>query len=272
MCATRAQPPARRHRHFRARRQPHRGHAAAPRHDRRAVHDQARGAVRLKLVFFDPFRQWDDVAEALRAYPGIEFAHPADNAGARRGARRRGGAGDRQPQLPRGDRGNRSATTARRCAGSSSRPRAPTTPSSMACPRESVVTNMAGLRAFSVAEQAFALMLGLVRKIRPATEARGRTRPGRATHLIPVADNLAGKHLHHHRAGRDWPGRRAQGQGVRHAGDRCDPLREPVPHVDRIRPREELVEACAEADIVLMAALYEDGTDRLLSRPRPSRR
>jgi D-2-hydroxyacid dehydrogenase (NADP+) len=40
----------------------------------------------------------------------------------------------------------------------------------------------------------------------------------------------------------------------------------PLPHVDRIRPREELVEACAEADIVLMAALYEDGADRLLSR------
>ena len=33
---------------FRARRQPHRGDAAAPRHDRRAVHDQARRTVRLR--------------------------------------------------------------------------------------------------------------------------------------------------------------------------------------------------------------------------------
>jgi hypothetical protein len=34
----------------------------------------------LKVVFFDPFHQWDDVAAALRAFPDIEFAHPADTA------------------------------------------------------------------------------------------------------------------------------------------------------------------------------------------------
>ena len=45
MCA-RGHAAGRRHRPFRARRQPHRGDAAAARHDRRAVHDQARRAVR----------------------------------------------------------------------------------------------------------------------------------------------------------------------------------------------------------------------------------
>lgn len=40
----------------------------------------------------------------------------------------------------------------------------------------------------------------------------------------------------------------------------------PMPNVDRIRSRAELVAACAEADIVLMAALYEADADRLLSR------
>ena len=39
-----------------------------------------------------------------------------------------------------------------------------------------------------------------------------------------------------------------------------------MPNVDRIRPRAELVAACAEADIVLMAALYEDGAEKLLGR------
>src|SRR5262252_8197042 len=38
----------RRERYFGARRQPHRGHAAAARHDGRAVHDAAGGAVRLR--------------------------------------------------------------------------------------------------------------------------------------------------------------------------------------------------------------------------------
>ena len=128
-----------------------------------------------------------------------------------------------------------------------------------------IVTNMAGLRAFSVAEQAFMLMLGLVRKIR-ATEAARRREDWVRDALIPVADNLAGKHLVIIGLGaigqeiaRMAKAFNMQVTGVSRAG-------KALPYVDRIRPRADLIAACAEADMVLVAALYEDGADKLLSR------
>jgi len=218
----------------------------------------------LKVVFFDPFRQWDEVADALRAYPGIAFVHPADNAalaGALAGAE----------VLVTGNRSYLSETAAViRANGSSLRWIQFTTSGTdnafkHGLPAGIVVTNMAGLRAFSVAEQAFALMLGLVRKLRASEEARRREAWVRDD-LIPVADNLAGKHL-------VIIGLGAIGEDVARKAKAFDMQvtavtrsSRSVPHVDRVRPRGELVDACAEADIVLMAALYEEGADRLLSR------
>jgi phosphoglycerate dehydrogenase-like enzyme len=218
----------------------------------------------LKVVFFDPFRQWDEVADALRAYPGIDFVHPADNpalAEALAGAQ----------VLVTGNRSYVADTAATiRDNGKSLRWIQFTTSGTdnafkHGMPSGVVVTNMAGLRAFAVAEQAFALMLALVRKLRATEAARGREAWVRDD-LIPVADNLAGKHLL-------IIGLGAIGQEIARKAKAFDMQvtavtrsAKPLPHVDRIRPREELVEACAEADIVLMAALYEDGADRLLSR------
>ena len=148
----------------------------------------------MKLVFFDPFRQWDDVATALRAFSGIEFVHPPDNAGlaaALAGAevlvtgnrsyvaetaamireQRHGAALDpvhdlrhRQRYQARSAVGRRASPTWRGCAPSPS----PSRPS----------------RSCS----------GLVRKIRETEAARQHEDWARDA-LIPVADNLAGKHL-----------------------------------------------------------------------------
>jgi phosphoglycerate dehydrogenase-like enzyme len=147
----------------------------------------------LKVVFFDPFRQWDDVAVALRAFPGIEFAHPADSAAL---AAALGGT----EVLVTGNRSYPAETAATvRKHGTALRWIQFTTSGTdnafrHGLPSSIRVTNIAGLRAFSVAEQAFTLMLGLVRKVRETEEARRREAWVR-DELIPVADNLAGKHL-----------------------------------------------------------------------------
>jgi phosphoglycerate dehydrogenase-like enzyme len=218
----------------------------------------------LKLVFFDPFRQWDDVAAALRAFAGIELAYPGDNdslAAALAGAE----------VLVTGNRSYLAETAAViRANGAALRWIQFTTSGTdnalkHGLPSGICVTNMAGLRAFSVAEQAFALMLGLVRKI-GATEAARRDQRWDRDALIPFADNLAGKHL-------VIIGLGAIGQEIARKAKAFDMQvtavtrsRNPVAHVDQIRPRDQLNTACAEADIVLMAALYENGADRLLSR------
>ena len=218
----------------------------------------------MKLVFFDPFRQWDDVAAALRAHAGIEFVQPADNTSL---AAALGGA----EVLVTGNRSYLAETAAViREQGTALRWIQFTTSGTdnatkHGLPSGVCVTNMAGLRAFSVAEQAFALMLGLVRKIRASEAARQRADWARDA-LIPVVDNLAGKHL-------VILGLGAIGQEVARKAKAFDMQvtavtrsHEAVPNVDRIRSREELISACAEGDIVLMAALYGDDTDKLLSR------
>ena len=218
----------------------------------------------MKVVFFDPFRQWDAVAAALREFPDIEFSHPADDAAlapALTGAQ----------VLVTGNRSYVAETAAiirqygtalrwiQFMTSGTDRAFANGLPSGI------VVTNMAGLRAFSVAEQAFALMLGLVRRIREAEAARLRKDWARDA-LIPLADNLAGKHL-------VVIGLGAIGQEIARKAKAFDMQvtgisrsNKPLPNVDRVRPRAELVAACAEADMVLMAALSEDGADKLLSR------
>jgi phosphoglycerate dehydrogenase-like enzyme len=219
----------------------------------------------VKVVFFDPFRQWDDVAAALREFSGIEYAHPVDAsalASALTGAQ----------VLVTGNRSYDAETAAViRTHGSTLRWIQFTTSGTdkaftHGLPSGIAVTNMAGLRAFSVAEQAFALMLGLVRRMREAEAARLRQDWARDA-LIPLADNLAGKHL-------VLIGLGAIGQEIARKAKAFDMQvtgisrsSKPLPNVDRIRARAELVAACAEADIVLMAALYEDGADKLLGRP-----
>ena len=218
----------------------------------------------MKVVFFDPFRQWDDVAAALREFPGVEYAHPTDAAAL-------APALDGAQVLVTGNRSYEAETAAVvRAHGTALRWIQFTTSGTdkaftHGLPSGIAVTNMAGLRAFSVAEQAFALMLGLVRRIPEAEAARLRQDWARDA-LIPLADNLAGKHL-------VIIGLGAIGQEIARKAKAFDMQvtgisrsSRPLPNVDRVRPRADLVAACAEADVVLMAALYEDGADKLLGR------
>jgi phosphoglycerate dehydrogenase-like enzyme len=217
----------------------------------------------VKVVFFDPFRQWDDVAEALRKFPDIEFVHPPDK-------NVLGEALQGAELLVTGNRGYVADVAATiRQSGTALRWIQFTTSGTdkafaNGLPSGLVVTNVAGLRAFSVAEQAFALMLGLVRRVRESEAARSRESWARDD-LIPLVDNLSGKHL-------VIIGLGAIGQEVARKAKAFDMqvtgvsrASGPLSHVDRIRRREDIVPACRDADIVLMAALYGEDTDKLLS-------
>lgn len=128
-----------------------------------------------------------------------------------------------------------------------------------------IVTNAAGLRAFAVAEHAFALMLGLVRQL-SAVERAKQEKIWRRDEIAPTTDNLSGKHL-------VLIGLGAIGQEIARKAKAFDMTvtgisrtADPIPHVDRIRPRAELRAAAAEADIVLLAAISDAETEKILSR------
>jgi phosphoglycerate dehydrogenase-like enzyme len=127
-----------------------------------------------------------------------------------------------------------------------------------------VVTNAAGLRAFSVAEHAFFLMLALMRQSRAADQGR-RDNLWVRDAITPQMDNLAGKHLL-------IIGTGAIGQEIARKAEAFDMVvtgvsrsTAPLPHVHRLRPRADLKAAVAEADIVLMAANYEADTHKMMS-------
>ncbi|MDB5652084.1 MAG: D-isomer specific 2-hydroxyacid dehydrogenase NAD-binding protein [Hyphomicrobiales bacterium] len=128
-----------------------------------------------------------------------------------------------------------------------------------------VVTNAAGLRAFSVAEHALALMLALVRRFR-STEQGQRDEVWCRDAVTPSMDNLAGKHLL-------IIGTGAIGQEIaRKAGAFDMPVTgisrttQALPHFDTVRPRAELPGAVAGADMIVMAANYEADTHEMFSR------
>lgn len=128
-----------------------------------------------------------------------------------------------------------------------------------------VVTNVAGLRAFAVSEHAFALMLGLVRRVRDTEAARAHAFWTRDV-TTPRLDNLAGKHL-------VIVGTGAIGQDVARKAKAFD-MRvtgisrslAPLAHFDALRPRADLVAAARQADILLVAATYEAATHGMISR------
>jgi phosphoglycerate dehydrogenase-like enzyme len=128
-----------------------------------------------------------------------------------------------------------------------------------------IVTNVGSLRAFSVAEQAFTLMLALVRQVRALEKARDR-RDWCRDSITPTMDNLAGKHL-------VIIGMGAVGQDIARKAKAFDMNVTGVtrsigriPYVDHIRPRGELSAACAEADIVVIAASHDSTSDQILAR------
>ncbi|MEX0842160.1 MAG: D-2-hydroxyacid dehydrogenase [Xanthobacteraceae bacterium] len=127
------------------------------------------------------------------------------------------------------------------------------------------VTNSAGLRAFAVAEHAIALMLGLVRRLRATEKARGEQFWARDA-IAPTMENLSGKHL-------VLVGLGAIGQEIARKAKVFDMqvtgisrASGPIAHVDRIRPRGELRAAAEEADFLLLSVIYDESTDKILSR------
>jgi phosphoglycerate dehydrogenase-like enzyme len=130
-------------------------------------------------------------------------------------------------------------------------------------PSNVVVTNIAGLRAFAVAEHALMLMLGLVRRVRATEQARKQQTWAR-DEITPSMDNLAGKQLL-------ILGLGAIGQEIARKAKAFDMKvtgisrsTESVPNVDRVLPRSEIKAACADADIVAIAAGADAG--QLLDR------
>src|SRR5829696_1117881 len=128
-----------------------------------------------------------------------------------------------------------------------------------------VVTNMSGLRAFAVAEHALMLMLSLVRRLRVTERARA-TDYWIRDEVTPSMDNLAGKHLVIIGLGEIGQAiaRKAKAFDMQVTG--VSRTSEPLANFDRVRPRSELIPACADADIVAVAAMYDASTDRILSR------
>lgn len=128
-----------------------------------------------------------------------------------------------------------------------------------------IVTNVAGLRAFAVAEQAFSLMLGLVRRVRETEAARAAAFWTR-DETTPRLDNLTGKHM-------VIVGTGAIGQDIARKAKAFDMRVTGVsrssiapPNFDAMRPRSDLVAAARDADILMVAALYDETTHHMISR------
>jgi D-2-hydroxyacid dehydrogenase (NADP+) len=128
-----------------------------------------------------------------------------------------------------------------------------------------VVTNMSGLRAFAVAEHALMLMLGLVRRLRVTEHARA-TGYWIRDEVTPSMDNLAGKHLLIIGLGEIGQeiARKAKAFDMSVTG--VSRSTGALPNIDRMRSRSDLIAACAEADIVAVAAMHDASTDKILSR------
>jgi phosphoglycerate dehydrogenase-like enzyme len=127
------------------------------------------------------------------------------------------------------------------------------------------ITNAAGLRSGVVAEHAFALMLGVARRLQAMEHAKARE-DWRRDESTPGIISLTGKHLL-------IVGLGAIGQDIARKAKAFDMTvtgisrtTSPVDNVNTVRPREQLGDACAEADVVVMSASFEPGQQPLLGR------
>lgn len=132
-------------------------------------------------------------------------------------------------------------------------------------PAGCVVTNSAGLRAFAVAEHAFALMLALVRRLGAAEAARLRRDWPRDKINIGM-DNLAGKTaliIGMGAIGRDIA-RKAKAFDMGVIG--VSRSTTAPANVDAVRPREDLAAAAASCDVLIVAANHDESTHHIVSR------
>lgn len=219
----------------------------------------------MKVVLFAADERAKELDEAMRAaFPGVDFV-PASDADSLRSS-----LAGAEVLLTANSKYTPENAAIIRASGTSLRWIQFTTSGvdravEVGLPSGVIVTNMAGLRAFAVAEHAFSLMLGLVRRLRATEQARVAEDWCREA-ITPSTGNLAGKHLVLIGLGaiaRDIA-RKAkafdmQVTAVTRATEAPD-------HVDTMRPRSALVAASAAADIVLLAAGYDESTDRIMNR------
>ncbi|MEA2952123.1 MAG: hypothetical protein QOJ96_1643 [Alphaproteobacteria bacterium] len=217
----------------------------------------------MKIVLFDPHGRYGELEAALAAFPGISAINALDQDMLRAAL----------PQAEILITGNRAytrdnATIIRECGPALKWIQFSTSGIDNAVaaglPSGVIVTNAAGLRAFAVAEHAFALMLGLLRRIGATERARSDAVWAREA-VTPSMDNLAGKHLL-------LVGLGAIGQEIARKAKAFDMqvtgisrASAPMANVDLIRPRGELQAAAAEADVVLLALTYDETTDKILN-------
>lgn len=126
------------------------------------------------------------------------------------------------------------------------------------------VTNAAGFHANKVAEHAFSLLLAVARRHRDA----GAARPKRAW----VRDEISPVILTLEKATMVIVGLGSIGQSIARKAKAFD-MRvigisrstDPLANVDEVRPRERLIETMREADVVAMAATYDESTHHILN-------
>lgn len=126
------------------------------------------------------------------------------------------------------------------------------------------VTNVAGLRAFAVAEHALSLMLALVRQVRFTEAARPSEKWVRDV-ITPSMDNLCGKRLLIIGVGAigEEIARKAKAFDMHVTG--VSRRQDLPPNFDALRPRGEIVAAAAEADMIALAATQDGDTGPLLN-------
>ena len=217
----------------------------------------------MKLVCYDPHARRPEIAEAMRAFPDVTFAAPVTTDALR-------DALEGAEVLVTSNRAYEAEAARIICTYGTRLRWIQFTTSGLdkaiatGLPSGVVVTNAAGLRAFSVAEHAFFLMLALLRQSRSADRGQRDNQWVRDA-ITPQMDNLAGKHLL-------VIGTGAIGQEIARKAKAFDMTvtgvsrsTAPLTHFDHLLPRDHLTATIAQADIVLMAANYETDTDRMMS-------
>lgn len=128
-----------------------------------------------------------------------------------------------------------------------------------------VCTNAGGVRSASVAEQAMFLLLCLVRQVHALEAARAKKAWVR-DEVSPSLHNLAGRRMLIVGMGPVGQAiaRRAGAFDMRVAG--VSRTEDAPPGVERVYPRARFLEACKDAQVVVLATGLDDETNRILGR------
>jgi phosphoglycerate dehydrogenase-like enzyme len=218
----------------------------------------------MKVVYFDPLKRRDTLGDAFKTFPEVTFLRCGD---VRDLADALNGAG----VLLIGNRSYTADAAAIIAQSSKTLKWIQFTSSGLdnarkyGLPPGVTVTNAAGLRTGTVAEHAFALMLGVARRLQALEHAKARQDWCRDA-ITPQVISLTGKHIL-------IVGLGSIGQDIARKAKAFDMTvtgvsrsAGPFVHVDAVRPREEMVAACAEADVVVMSATFDPATGPLLRK------